>query len=295
MPATKALFRAKLAMWLACILWASAFIGIRYAIKDYSPGAMALLRYLVASLCMGIIYANLRQRSKHRWKEVLAAMVLGVFGFAIYNVCLNAGEQHVDAGIASFIIGLSPLFVILIASWLYHERLNRFEKIGLVISVIGVIVIAVSEIKSFKIGEGMVLVLIACVSGAIYSAWQKKLLIKFHPIEFTAYAIWGGTFVMLIFMPHLWHEVRHAAIGSTLAIIYMGIFPGAIAYLCYSYAFTHMSASLGVSYSYSIPFIATLMGWIFLREMPNVGGMIGCVLALVGAIIVSREQLSHQK
>ncbi len=287
----KPLFRVKFALLFAMILWASAFVGIRYAGTEYSAGSLALLRYLVASLCMIPIYFKLKHRSQHNWREIVNAMLLGIFGFAIYNVALNQGEQTVSAGIASFIIGLSPVIVIIIASRMHHEHLNQAAKWGVAISLLGILLIAAGEVKNFKIGEGLFLVFISTISSAIYSVTQKKLLIKFHPIEFTAYAIWGGTLAMLVFTPTLWRELHHASLGPTLAIIYMGIFPGAIAYLCYSYAYKYMAASHAVTYTYAIPFFSIILAFIFLREIPTAFGLSGGVLALIGAVIASKNRI----
>lgn len=52
-------FKVVFIVIIAIVLWASAFIGIRIGLADYSPGALALLRFMIASLCLLIIYSSL--------------------------------------------------------------------------------------------------------------------------------------------------------------------------------------------------------------------------------------------
>ena len=46
--------------------------------------------------------------------------------------------QYTEAGIASTLMALTPIFIIAPAYWLFHQRVSLKEVIGAVISVIGV-------------------------------------------------------------------------------------------------------------------------------------------------------------
>jgi len=86
------------------LLWSSAFVGIRYAVKDYPPGSLALLRFLIASALLGGYVFLTKPRSSGNaaslkdWGAFFALGATGVFG---YHVALNFGEQTVSAGAAN--------------------------------------------------------------------------------------------------------------------------------------------------------------------------------------------------
>jgi drug/metabolite transporter (DMT)-like permease len=282
--------KAKLALFFAVILWSSAFVGIRFAVASYSPGALALLRYAVASLFLLLLCWQFKLLQRRSWRDILSAMGLGVIGFAIYNVSINHGERTVTAGIASFLIGLAPIVVAVIAHQFYRERLGRMALVGFGIGLVGLVLIMVSE-SQLEADLGVAWVLLAAVSGAVYTTFQKSLLQRFNSMEFTAWAIWGGTLVMLIYTPDVWREVQQASSLSTAVVVYMGIFPGVLAYFFWSYGFKHLSAAHAVSYSYWIPFFSTIFAFLFLKEIPHLIALLGGVIAIIGAILVSQSRI----
>jgi drug/metabolite transporter (DMT)-like permease len=217
-------------------------------------------------------------------------MLLGIFGFALYNVCLNYGERTVTAGVASFIIGFIPVFVMLLASWLYHERLNHYVRIGLCVSLLGLFFILLGESK-IHFDLGVLWIMAATLGGGIYTLFQKRFLIRMNAIEFTAYAIWGGTLALLVYAPHLSSEIHRASYSATAVVIYMGLVPGAIAYVCWSYGFKHLNTAQAVSYSYWIPLCSILLALIFLHEIPSLTSLFGGILTILGAIVINKYSM----
>lgn len=96
-------------------LLGSAFVGIRIGLTSYSPGSLALLRFLIASACMLLLQARLSSQKRIPWSERLPLICTGVVGIGVYNTCLNYGEMTVSAGIASFILGLMPVLTVLLS------------------------------------------------------------------------------------------------------------------------------------------------------------------------------------
>ncbi len=78
-------------------------------------------------------------------KDIPAILILGFLGFAVYHTCLSIGEQSVDAGTASLVVSLTPLFSALIAMLVLKETLNRYGWIGSFIAFLGVMVITLGE------------------------------------------------------------------------------------------------------------------------------------------------------
>src|SRR5206468_12289142 len=79
------------------VFWASAFVGIRAAAVELSPGALALGRLLVGSLALGVVVL-LRRPVRPTRATIVPILVSGVLWFGVYNVALNAAEREVDAG-----------------------------------------------------------------------------------------------------------------------------------------------------------------------------------------------------
>jgi drug/metabolite transporter (DMT)-like permease len=283
---------AQIALILAVFVWASAFVGIRFTIGEYSPGPLALFRYLIASLIMLPLFYYFKQPGRQTLHHIFYAMFLGVIGFAIYGVFLNYGEQTVSAGLASFIIGLNPIFVALFACWIYHEKINRLMQVGFCISLVGLCFILAGA-KGVAFGRDFFYVMIASMAAGIYALLQKRSLIRMNAVEFTSYAIWGGTLSMLLYLPELGTEIMRASLLKTSVVIYMGIVPSAMGYFFWSYGFKHLPASQAISYLYWQPFCCIAMAFLFLHEIPAMISLTGGCLALIGAMVVNKYNIKN--
>jgi len=271
------------------LFWASAFVGIRIGLESYSPGSLALLRFLVASVCMGIIYYCLPGKKRLTGTDRILLLFIGVVGIGIYNICLNIGETVVSAGIASFIIGLMPVFTIILSILFLGERPGRRVGLGILISFVGLFLLVLSE-KNSTVGIGVLLILVSAFCGSFYSITQKRFLRNYHPVAITAWVIWGGTLFLLWFILDLWHELPRASFKATGAAVYMGIFPAALAYVAWCYVLNHLPASSASIYLYALPVLSTVMGCLILKEYPSWLSLMGGSIALIGAFIANRKK-----
>ena len=72
-------------------------------------------------------------------------------------------------------------------------------------------------------------------------------------------------------------------------MVYLGVFPTAIAFTTYAFALQHMTASsLGIT-TYLVPPITIFLGWLFLGEVPPTMAYAGGALALVGVAVARRK------
>lgn len=283
-------FKVKAVLVTTILFWASAFVGIRIGLTSYSPGALALLRFLVASLCMGIIYHSQPVKREIPWRVRGQLLLAGVGGIGIYHICLNIGEMSVSAGIASFIIGLMPVMTVVLSLLILRERLALGAWTGIFISLFGLMVLAWGEGSQVDMKEGILFILVSAFMGALLTLIQKQFLKRYNPIAIITWVMWGGTCFLLYFLPDLIQEIQTAEMHATLATIYMGIFPAALCYLAWGYVLKHFSAAKATVALYALPITSTLMGFILLGEKPSPLSLIGGGIALIGAFIANYYQ-----
>ncbi len=283
--------KTKIAVLLTIFLWASAFVGIRAGLQDYSPEGLALLRYMIVSVCMGIVYFRLPQRRCLSLRDASILLGIGAMGIGIYNLMLNYGELSVSSGTASFIICQAPVMTAIFAILFLEERLTWRCIIGFMISMIGVGVITFGELGEFKWDKSVSYILIAMLVGSAYSVMQKPFLKKYHAIEVTTYIIWGGTLLLSLYYGRLETDLLHASFKATAMVIYLGIFPAALGYIAWSYIISQIPVSRAASFLYFTPFIATLLGWLYLGETLMWISIIGGLIATVGIWFVNQSYL----
>lgn len=250
---------------------------------------MALLRYLIASVCMGVIYFRLPGRQTLRFIDVCGLMGVGALGIGVYNIALNYGELSISSGMASFMVSLAPVIAALVAIIFLGEKLNFSRVMGFGISIAGVALIAIGEQSEIKWNMSFAYIGIATIAGGLYSVLQKPFLKRYNVIEATTFIIWGATLFLSIYTTRLQEDLLHASAYAILMVIYLGVFPAAVAYLAWGYVLSAMPASRAVSFLYFTPFVATLLGWIYLDEVPVLISLIGGLLAIAGVWLVNQS------
>jgi drug/metabolite transporter (DMT)-like permease len=284
--------KAAAAALITVLLWGSAFPGIEAGLEAYGPGQLALLRYLFASATMAVI-ALFRPFNTPRVGDLPGLVVLGVLGFAVYHSALNYGQVTVTAGSASFLVETAPVFATLMAVLFLGERLTGWGWVGVLVSFGGAALIALGESKGLRLNSGALLVMLAALSGAGYFTLQKSYLERYSPLALTSYALWAGTLMMgVVWGAGLPEQVTTAPLNATLAVAYIGVLPGALAYVTYAYVLSRLPLSQTASLLYLVPLAALPVAWVWHGEVPHVTALIGGVVLLAGVGLVQRNGVS---
>ncbi|MEV8172254.1 DMT family transporter [Microbacterium sp. NPDC077486] len=275
-----------LAAGVTVVLWASAFIGIRGAGPHYDPGALALLRMAVGTLVLTIIALRhgIRLPERRHW---LLIAVWGVGWFCIYNLALNSAERTLDAGTAAMVVNLAPLMVVVFSGLFLREGFPRPLVIGAPIAFLGVVLIGMNSTSSTGPDlTGLPLALLAAVMYAGCTLLQKHLLTSgADATTLTWLGAAAGTIALLPWLGALIADVQTAPLDATLWVVYLGIFPTAIAFTTWAYVLQRSTAGKTSATTYVVPALTILLSWLILGEVPTPLMFVGGALCLLGVLI----------
>lgn len=270
--------------------WASAFVGIRAAAADFSPGALALGRLIVGSISLGVVVA-LRRPAFPARRHLPKILAIGILWFGIYFLALNAAEREVDAGTAAMLVNVAPIFIAVLGGLFLGEGFPPRLFIGCAIALSGVAVISFAT-SDQGTGDATTLGILLCfLCAAVYSiavTIQKPVLREVAGLMVTWLACTVGMLVSTPFLPELVRELPAADLASVGWLVYLGVFPTAVAFTTWAFALGRTQAGRLGSLTYLAPAIAIVIGWLLLAEAPAPLALVGGVVA-IGGVVFARS------
>jgi len=276
-----------LAAMLATFLWASAFPATRYALQYYSPVSLMVMRFSAASITLGIV-GIIRGMRLPKLKDLPWFVASGLTGVLLYSYLFNTGSVTVPAGVSSFIIASSPVFTLLLTRLFLKEIVKPTCWIGVLISFCGLAVVTLTQTTEFSFDIGVVLVIFAALSSGTYSTVMRVLTKTYTALEATTYTIIAGTIGTLFFLPTAIREIPDSNLTVNLLVVFMGVFPAALAYLAWSYALSKAIKTAHVTvFSYLIPLISALLAYVWLNETLSIYTLIGGLVIIGGMLLTN--------
>ncbi|GCB43188.1 DMT family transporter [Streptomyces sp. NL15-2K] len=279
--------RALVAASVTVVLWASSFISIRSSAEHFEPGPLAFGRLAVASVVLLAILLVRREGFPPR-ETWLGIATSGILWFGAYMVALNWGEREVDAGTAAMIVNIGPILMALLGGWLLKEGFPPRLMAGVAVSFVGAVIVGLATSSGEEASVvGVLMCLLAAVVYAVGVVLQKPTLKHATPLQVTTFGALVGALACLPFAGRFATEVSRAPASATLQVVYLGVFPTALAFSTWAYAISRTTAGKMGATTYAVPVLVIVMSWLFLGEVPGWLSLLGGLLCLSG-VAVSR-------
>lgn len=275
-----------LAILFTLVSWAAAFVGIRDTVRYLSPGSLAVTRYIVASIVLAVMLAVSRAPlpARRDWPRLA---IVGFLGITVYNLALNYGSQFIQSGSAAFVVNTAPIFTAIFAAVMLRERITPVAIGGILIGFVGTTLVLVGEGREVALELPALLILLGTVAFSLYFVTQKPLLTRYTALQVVSVAVWCGTIFMLPASFQVGSDLATAPFKVIVIVIFLGIFPGALAFASWSYVLSRVPASRALSFTYFVSPITVLISWVWLDEIPAALSLLGGFVAICGVVTVN--------
>jgi len=273
------------------LLWASAFVFTKVALTYFTPSAIGVLRYLTASILFLIIVFSKRIGLPER-KDIPLFLLSGAIGFTLYMITFNEASPFLTSATGSIIIASAPVITAVLANVVFREKIKLMGWIAIAIEFSGILILTLWD-GVFTINKGILWMLGAAMCISVYNLFQRYYIKKYSALQATAYNIFAGTLFLLIYLPSAAMQLKAAPVQQWMVIIFMGIFPSALAYLWWSKAISLAEKTSDVTnFMFVTPFLATLMGFFIIGEAPTAATIVGGGIIFTG-LLMFQKMNSH--
>ncbi|EPK7285876.1 DMT family transporter [Citrobacter farmeri] len=278
--------------FLTVAIWSSAYVYTKVALLTFSATALGLLRCAVATLCLMTLLTFYRQLAV-KWRHIPVFMLSGASGFSLYFIAFNTGSLSLNPTTASIIIALCPIISALLALVVFKEKLRISQWLATLTAFSAVLFISLQE-GSLLISQGIIWMLGAAALLALYNVIQRRMNRQISALQMTAYSFLFGTVMLLGYAPDALSELQDAPSGAIALVIYLGLFPGAVAYITWGKALS-LAENTGqvTNWMFLTPCLALLLEYVVTDSYPGKATLAGGSIILICLLCFLRKNKNH--
>lgn len=274
---------------ITAVCFGTMEIALKIGGQNLSPLQMTFLRFLIGGLCLlPLALRDLKKKSIHlTLKDFGFFTLLGVIGVCISMTVFQIGVMHANANTASVIISINPVFTMIFSYFLIGEPFTKKKGIVLLLSVIGLIIVADPlDMAEGNTVQGILLILIAAVTFGLYTALGKRIVGKVGGHVLNSFTFLIASVIELIILLIMKEPVFAGITWENLPVVlYAGIVVTGIGYLFYLKAI-EISGPSNASIAFFIkPVVATLFAALILSEPITVNIVIGILFIIAGFVL----------
>ena len=290
---------------LAGTLWGTGFYWGRLALDEMNVEHMVLYRFLFACVGMTPVIIAHRPHITHMTAAEMRTMLMAaLFGIPIQFLLQFHGLALTTVSHASLMIGAMPVLLAAAAALFADERLDWLGWLALCGSTVGAAMVVLGgnrattgrETPSL---EGDLLVIASLVTALAWILLSKKLMQTHSPRVVTAYTIYSGTAMLVIwlagsrllefFMGRSVEPIpfRHVSATAWIALAISGLLCTATTTLLWNWGIHHVPASRAGVFLNIEPALGSILGVELLGEKLGPFAWLGGALILAAAITLT--------
>lgn len=282
------------ALILVTVIWGGGFVASDMALESMKPFQIMMVRFLLASVLMGVISWGQRkgeEKLKDRSGAIKAGVLMGVtlfMGFAFQII----GLQYTTPSKNAFLTALNVVIVPFIAFVILKKKIGANGIIGAVMSVLGVGLLSLNGNFTVSLGDGLTLL---CAVGFAFQIFFTSEFVKKYPASvlntvqmFTAFVL--SAISLVIFGENDFQVTTQ----GWLSVLYLGVVSTTICYLLQTACQKYIDETKAAIILSMESVFGTIFSIMILHEVVTVRMVIGCAVILAAVIISNMSETSEE-
>jgi drug/metabolite transporter (DMT)-like permease len=264
-----------------------------------NPAASANpIKNVIPSAARDLLVSSSSHKPRLTSHDLWTFLYLAFFGVVLNQVCFTVGLSYTSIAHSAIIVGLGPIYALILAILFGVEKASARKIIGMTIALAGVIIMTggprAAQRSATHLGDAITFT--GSLSFALYAVLSKRVAARYNTLTMTT---WSSLFGALLVAPLAIRQARELGpLANWFAIpwqgwaglLFMAVFSSVLAYLIYFWLLRYLEVTQLSSFSYLIPPSATVLGIIFLGERGSWIELLGGALALAGVYSVESSR-----
>jgi len=281
----------------ATLFWAGNFMVGKFAFfSNVPPMSLVFFRWsLVWLLLLPFTYKEIIKYKEVIFKNLPLLLFLALTSVGLFNSFTYLSLVHTQVINASLFNTAIPAIIILLCFIFKIEKTNKYQILGLIISVLGILSIItklnLEILLSLSFNKGDLIMIGGVISWGLYSSFLKKK--KFTlPLLSLVHVL--CTFGLIFIFPQFMFEFSQGQrinfnIELIYILIFLALFPSIGSYYCWAGAVSIIGANRAGIFLSLIPLFSTIMAIFFYNEQFKFFHLIGAILIIIGLFLSNKE------
>ncbi len=266
---------------LAAFIGGGGFISVKYLLDwGYDPYQVIFGRFLMASLCMVIVYhKRLRKITKKEWKvgSILGALLAAMF------VLMTVGLLYTTPSINAFLVNIQAVLVPFICWGVFRQKPTRNHFIAALMTLIGVCCLSLTA--DFRIDFGAALTLLAALAFSMQMAFLGNLTDGCDSVHIAITENISMLAMMAVVLNFTGWDMPAMTLPSLGNFFFLGAFCTAAYFALQSAGQQITSPNKAAIIITSESIFAAIFSALLYGERMNMRGYIGCIIIFAAMML----------
>lgn len=291
-------------IWVSALIimnsvWAGSYTVMKLATGSLSPLVIVFWRMLIAALML-MLWCFVRRYSWRIKTHDLGRMFFVGTLSAISHLLVVTGINYSQAGEASLLYVIEPVWGIILATLFLKERFSKLMGLSVILVFIGAAIISLNSNSSHHISGmmaavGNIIIAVGLICEGSFSIAIKPVINK-YPVEVTLTIILFSS-ALVLFLPTIFVAPRVVPIsqGEWIQILYLAFFCSVIGYLGWLTIMKHVPINVMNFSIFLQPIMGPFIAWLFIGEKITSAMLVAAIFLIMGLFIAITSHIKGSR